>query len=312
MNLLVIAGALALPAAWGIHAANKAHAWDKMAMHSREIVRHLVSVGLLIGTTSGTIWTFSNGQLSLPGTWETFTSVTGVSAALEIGTILTGLYIGELTRRIKTARGNVREDLQRTLKTVYCWFGAVAAASAIANAIFRNHQLNNLPLAIFVSAVPVMLVVLFTIVLQPLPTDYKERARQSGERALFVASETAGAGVNRIIARMVAGQPVSDADIRIFRASLKITSMHMDTSTQVNLAEVAQVLGVDTVEGSATVYLTVADMMQRYNRSERWAQQKMTSIPGARQNVGRWEAPESAVVRILGAPQAQLFAIEAQ
>lgn len=281
--------------------------------HLRDSVRHILAAVLVAGTLAGTTWTFSNGALTLAGAWERLVSVGGIAAALEVGFIYLGWYIGQLDLRMLSARRReVAAQYRAHQKELYRWFYALAVISGLANLIFRAQQLDNFPLALFISAAPVVLVILFTIKLRPLPVDYQEVARRASGRALARVTEQAERTLLREMARMGRGKPLNEAKMRFATAWI---AMHAATDEQhaidhaLSLASPAQ----SPLEIEAAVWLRTEDLMHLYGISKRSAQAWMARTPGRRKvaNSNAWEAPESSILAAHGMPRSARNAREA-
>lgn len=276
--------------------------------HLRDSVRHILAAVLVAGTLAGTTWTFSNGTLTLAGAWERLVSVGGIAAALEVGLIYCGWYIGQLDQRIQAAR---RRDLASRYRTqqrqLYYWFGTVAVISALANFFFRVQQLDNALLAAFVSASPIVLVILFTIVLRPLPVDYDEIGRRATGRALARLAEESERTMLRVLARMGKGKSIDDAMMAQFRVASGFIALRAATDEQHALDHVVTLAGPaqGPLEIEAAVWLRTEDLMHLYGISKRSAQAWMARTPGRRKvaNSNAWEAPESAVLAAHGMPR---------
>jgi len=300
MTYLII-GVLALLATVGALRALRGK-WDLLAEHSRDLMRHLLAAILMAGTMAGTIWTFSAGRLTLSGALERLVSVGGIALALEAGVIYCGWFLGQLDTRIATARKDRMPELLARRKTVNLWFYITAAISAIANLIFRSQQLNNFLLAAFVSAAPVVLIVLLLIKLRPLPIDYTEKARQATQRALFKMVQQAE-------------HTVLDA-MRYTRSGGQITaerreSLLMATSILSSYASTAESQALDyglmpqSGAEATQLYIDTAQLQISYGIPARTAQDWVSKCPGARpRRDGRpgKEAPLSAIQRAHGLP----------
>lgn len=276
-------------------------------MHGRNLIRHALAAILMLGTLAGTVWTFSNGQLTLAGGWERITSVGGIAAALEIGAIFTGLQIGELSRRIKTARTKALADSYASQRhELYWWFYLVVVISCTANAIFRVQQLGVFWLGLFVAAAPAPLIVLFTIKLQPLLTDYAEKGREATQRALVRVVVSAAKTMDRNLGRM-ARRPLSEHEQQqlVFAAAL-VRVYAPATEQQALDYAIAQGSSERIVEGASEVYWTTADLQRLYGIKPRTAQLWMQQTPGRRRapRGNAWEAPRSAIEAQYGLPDA--------
>lgn len=276
---------------------------DLIAEHARDSVRHLLAAVLMAGTLAGTLWTFSNGQLTLSRWLENLVSVGGIAAALEVGAIYTGWYIGQLDLRIFSAKQRDRaaefKSLQRNL---YKWFYVTAAISAVANFLFRVRQLDNAPLAVFVSAAPIVLIVLFTIKLRPLPTDYEARGRQAAGRALYMLVSEAGKTVERSLRAVGKGHALSESE----RAGLAFAAAIITSHAGQREGQALQfALNPAGAAAAGENYLTSADIMSAYGVSERTAQNWIAQCPGKRTRAGAsgYEAPATAIMAARGQPR---------
>lgn len=276
-------------------------------MHLKDSVRHILAVVLMAGTLAGTVWTFSAGALSLSGIWESVISVGGIAAALEAGVIFAGSYLGKLDERIQSARKrDMRDELEARKKIVTRWFYLTAGISAGANLIFRSKQLDNFPLALFVSLAPIALIILFTIVLRPLPEDYAEIGGRKVGRALVRIAEQSGDDVLAIL-RRGRQRPLSDAELRQLEISAGFISAYAGTQEAHALGHVVSLAApVAVVEAdSAEPWLRAQDLMHLYGIGKRTAQARLAAVPGRRKvpNSNAWEAPQSAVFLAHGDPR---------
>ncbi len=281
----------------------------------RDAIRHVLALVLMAGTLAGTIWTFSNGMLTLNGAWERLVSVGGIAAALECGVIYCGWFIGQLDLRIQTARkADIRDELRKRRVLVFRWFYVVASISALANLIFRTQQLDNFPLALFVSVSPVALIILFTVILIPLPKDYDEMARQTSLKSLVSIQEVAGEVMVAGMRRMVRGDMDEESLQRLAFAS-SFVMPYAPTDQQHALAHVlAQRTGAETpriggyVESSvAERWYTTREVADLYQLKERTAQLWVAQTPGRRKVAkgNGWEVPASALYAARGIPAPQ-------
>lgn len=281
-----------------------------LAAHGRDMIRHLLALVLMAGTLAGTVWTFSAGQLTLSGALERLTSVGGIALALEIGAIYCGWYIGQLDMRIQaTRRRELAEEMRELRDSLYRWFYATVAISAIANFLFRVQQLHNLPLAAFVSAAPVVLIILFTIKLRPLPTDYADIGRQATQRGLVVLAEQSSQVLQRGLLRMGQGDAMTPAELQqlglaaaFLRTYARPEEQHaLDYAIQQQAPALGTGAGV--VDGSAEIYLTTGDIAQLYGISQRTAQMWIANTPGRKRGKGNaWTAPAAAIYAQQGLP----------
>ena len=270
--------------------------------HVRDSIRHILAAVLMAGTLAGTVWTFSNGALTLSGAWERVISVGGIAAALECGAIYTAWYLGQLDQRIQSARRrDTRAELERMQRSLYRWFYAVAAISALANLIFRAQQLDNLPLAAFVSVSPIVLVILFCIKLRPLPEDYQDIGARATGRALTRMVAQAERDVLRLMRKMGRGRTLSDAQRRQLAFGVSITGLYAKVDEQHALNNALR-LAAPVVEADTDVWLRAEDLMSMYGISKRSAQSYMARVPERRRlaNSNAWEAPRTSVIATHG------------
>lgn len=291
--------------------------WDIIIAHGRDAGRHLLAGVLMLGTLAGTVWTFSNGQLTVSGVWESLVSVGGVAAALELGVIYCGLYLGELDTRITTARkAEARDQLAAKRKVVMRWFYGVAVISAVANLIFRTVQLHNFWLALLPAGAPVVLVVLFTVVLRPLPRDHQEIGRQAAQRGLVMLAQQAQAVMLRSLRRMGRGHMLTEAEMAQLTMALAFQRAYISGDQAQALDQIVslqatsspaplQLAGPNSAAGGA--WLTSADLQAQYAISERTAQTWMSQTPGRRQrpHTRTLEAPAAAIYAAHGVPAIQ-------
>ena len=274
----------------------------------RDAIRHMLAAILMAGTLAGTIWTFSDGTLTLNGALERLVTVGGVAAALEIGVIYLGWYIGQLDLRIHSARK--RDDAQAYRKyqaELYRWFWAIVAFSAIANFIFRVEQVHNWALAAFVSVVPIVLIVVFTIKLRPLPQDFEEKGRQATQLALVRAVEAASGMMVTAFERIGRGDK-DPALLEAARLGVAMAGIYAPTEQQHALGHfITQAGGGEpqTVDGSVEErWLSSREIQDAYAIPERTAQDKMRRVPGRRKasKGNAWLVPASAYYRMYGTP----------
>lgn len=284
--------------------------WDLVLAHGRDGVRHLLASVLMLGTLAGTVWTMSAGGLSLSGAMERIVSVGGVAAALECGAIYTGWYIGQLDLRIMTARKKEMAQQYRAYqKSLYRWFYAVVGISAVANLIFRAQQLNNLPLAAFVATAPIILIILFTIKLRPLPVDYAEVGRQATQRSLVGLVQQSARAMEHHMRRMGKGHELTPAEVQQLQFAAALVRVYAPTDEQHALDHaIAQGTGATVVEATSERYLSTSDLVAEYGISRRTAQDWIATCPGRRKAArGRaWEVPASALYAAHGVPSQSL------
>lgn len=275
----------------------------------RDAMRHLLALLLMAGTLAGTIWTFSDGALTLNAALERLISVGGVGAALECGAIYCGWYIGQLDIRIKAAsKRDLREDLAAYQAELYRWFYAVIAISAIANFVFRVQQLNNWLLAAFVSVAPIILIILFTVKLRPLPQDHADMARQTAQRTLVTVQEVAGEVMIRGMRRMARGE-IGEDEMRRLAYAASFVMPYAPTDQQHALGAALTQSGAGDsprlIEGGANErWLRTAEVRDLFNISERTAQLWVSQTPGRRKVTkgNGWEVPASVLYSARGVP----------
>lgn len=273
-----------------------------MLHHIRDSIRHILALVLVSGTLAGTVWTFSNGAITLGGFGERLVSVGGIGLALELGVIYLAWHMGQLDQRIKAARRrDVIAALRAQLRWLYVYFAIVAAISALANFLFRLQQLRNGALALFVALAPIALVWVFLVVLRPLPEDYRDMAARATGRALVEMIRQADTTMRQQMRRMAQGRVLTDEDMRQLSFSTALIRMHAQTDEQHALdhaVSIALPAPDPALDVAADPWLTTDDLMHRYSISKRTAQARMQRIPGARRvpNSNAWEAPESQVL----------------
>lgn len=273
--------------------------WDLLAEHSRDLMRHLLAAVLMLGTMAGTVWTFSAGRLTLNGWLERLVSVGGIAGALEAGVIYCGWYLGQLDQRIAGARRDRLPDLLARRRSVNRWFYLTAGISAIANFIFRSQQLGNPFLAAFVSAAPLVLIILLLIKLRPLPTDYSEKARQATGRALYMMVTQAEKTVMHAIRKPNDFGPGSEQSLQLSLAILRSYASNAEAQA-LDYGFTAQ-SGADSTQ----VYVTSAQLMAAYGIPARTAQDWLSKCPGARprrDGAQGKEAPLDVIQRAHGLP----------
>lgn len=283
------------------------HNLDLLAAHSRELMRHGVMIILLAGTVSGTIWTFSDGVLTLSGLWERVISVGGIALALEIGGLFTGLYIQALDLRIQTARRREQAEYYRVYRrTIYFWFAAILGISFVANLLFREQQLHTWILAAFVSLAPIVLICLFTIVLRPLPPDYQELGRQATQRGLLILTRNAQAVLVDYMRQVGRGRvPSPEKQQAMAMAAAFLRSYALPSDQQALDYAVSTGSGAEVVDAGATEMLDSAQIEHLYGIPRRTAQQWIASTPARRRAQGgnRWLAPAHTIYQAHGVPK---------
>ena len=285
--------------------------WDLLASHARDLTRHALALLLMTGTLAGTLYTFSNGKLTLDGWLERILSVGGIAAALELGAIFCGSYVSQLDARIQTARRReVATQLRAYRKVVLYWFAGVVAISVLANLIFRIQQLGSWWIALFVSLAPAVLIVLFTIVLRRLPVDYVEKRRSAVGRTLFHLVEESERTLAQALRMTARGHTLNEAQTQGLQLASAIIRMGAQADEQHMLDHAMSAIGGPqagaVVEGD--VYWTSGDIRTRYGVSPRTAQVWMQSCPGRRKRErgNQWEVPASVIRTAYGQPPAQL------
>ena len=284
---------------------------DLIAEHGRDAVRHMLAGVLMLGTLAATVWTFSAGHLTLGGEWEMLVSVGGVAAALELGVIFLGAYIGQLDQRIRSAkRADDKAQYTAYRRELMHWFYGVAAISLVSNVIYRAQALQNFWLACFISAAPTVLVILFCIKLRPLPTDHAEIGRQSMQRGLVIMANQAQRVMLRTLRRMGNGQALSDAERAQFATAVALVRVYASGEQQAALDHVisqgaapAQLEAPGAHSGDGQ-YLTSATVAELYDISPRTAQLWISQTPGRRPvpHSKSWEAPAASLYAAHGVP----------
>lgn len=282
---------------------------DLVGLHFREAVRHIISWVLMLGTLAGTVWTFSNGQLTLAGWQERIISVGSIAAALEVGCIYTGLAIQQLDLRIKTGKPRDVQEYRSRRRTVVRWFVVMLAISACANFTFRYQQLGAVWPAFLATAAPILLIVVFTIVLQPLHPDYVQMRRHAVQRGLVQLTRSSQDVLAKHLRAMGRGEVLSEKAMQqlAFAAAL----MRMDAATNEAQAldfAINQGTGATVIDSTAEDYLSSADVERLWAVPRRTAQLWVSTAQG-RRKAGKgnaWLAPESAIIAQHGRPSLQL------
>lgn len=280
---------------------------DMMAAHSRELVRDLISIVLLLGTSTGTIWTFSNGTLTLNGALERIVSVGGIAAGLEIGAIFTGFYIQMIDSRIRTAkRREQQQEYRHFRRNLYLWFAAILAISFIANLYFRTQQLHSASLGVLTSGAPLILICLFTIVLRPVPQDYAELGRQATQQGLLELTRTSSKVLVRHMRAIGRGQSPTPEQMQQLTFAVSMLRTYAATSEQQALEyAVDRSAGVDVVESTAVELLSSKDIERDYGIPRRTAQLWVSETPGRKRasKGNSWLAPAGAIYSRHGLPK---------
>ena len=287
--------------------------WDLLIEHGRDSVRHALALLLMLGTLAGTVWTFSDGSLSVSGIWESLISVGGVAAALELGVIYCGIHIGELDQRILTARkADDRSRFVDQRDELMKWFYAIAAISAAANYLFRLQQLHSWWQAILPAVAPVVLVILFTIKLRPLPRDHAEIGRQSAQRGLVMMASQAQAVMMRSLRKMGRGHVLTDDERAQLAMALSFQRAYISGDQQQALDQIIATQAppaglIDAPAGAGATggqWLTAKELQGLYGISERAAQVWVSQTPGRRHrpHSNAWEAPAATIYAAHGVP----------
>lgn len=294
---------------------------DLVGLHMREAVRHIIAGVLMLGTLAGTMWTFSDGKLTLDANLETLVSVGGISAALDVGAIFFGLAIQQLEIRIKTAkRGEQRAEYLARRILYYRWFAAVVSMSFLANVWFRWHQLgagwtleqvgNDFAVLLTSATIP-LLVCVFTIVLQPLHPDYEEMGRQATQRGLVTLIRSSQQVFMRHLRDMGRGRTLEPEAMKQLALTASLLGMYAGRNEQQTLDyAIHQGVGATAVDGTVEEMLSSADVERIWGVPRRTAQLWVSSVQG-RRKAGKgnaWLAPESAIIAQHGRPSLQLVA----
>lgn len=283
--------------------------WEALTIHLRDSVRHVLALILMAGTLAGTVFTFSNGQLTLDRATETLVSVGGIGLALELAVIFGAFMLGVLDERIARARkASIADTYKRRRLQVLVGFVGIAAISALANFIFRVQQLDNAPLAGFVALAPIAIVYYLMIILRPLPTDYDEMARQASSRAVVTMIQGSELTMRKLMRQLGRGVALDEAQARIFALVIGLIGARAPADEQhamQHALSAAQPAGMTALESGAEVWLTYHDLMSLYGYPKRTAQSKIARVPGARKTGerGQWEAPRTAVIQAYGLPR---------
>lgn len=280
--------------------------------HGRDLVRHGLMLVLMAGTLPGTVFTMSNGHLSLPHSVEELVSVGGVALATEFAAIFTGLYYQALGLRVRACRKREQRDaLLAQRKGLVRWFAGVVLASAVMNLIFRTQELGSFPLACVVSAVPAFLLVLFTVVLTPIPPDHEAEAREASQRAMSRVVAVAGDALVRTMGALADGRTLTPEQLKQSQFALAFVGMYADRDQAAGLSYAAQLGAPEaTVDAEACDYLTARDITACYPVSLRTAQLWVSRAQGRRKRAGTdsWEAPDHEIRAQHGEPSLQLAA----
>lgn len=267
--------------------------------HLRE-PRVWVLVALMLGTVPTTIFSFSNGHLSLPRNVEEFITTAGIALAFEVGAVLLGWRIEQVTARIPATRNRERRDaLLRTRKQLYVSFGGVALASFVAGMIYRVPTTGNFWLAAFVSATPAALIVIFTVVLAPLPPDHQGEAAEAAQLAVTELIVTARGGLVAGIGRIARGEVLREDELRMLQFVGGLILPFAGREEAQMLDHAAQFAAPPSIEAAAVEWWTARDVVDAFDVSLRTAQNWIRECPGSRLRAGTAarEAPREAIER---------------
>lgn len=273
----------------------------------RENIRHLLALFLAAGTLAGTLWTFSNGKLTLDGFAETWTSVGGIATALELGVIYVAWYIGELDHRLKTARkADEIEQFSAQKKDLLRWFYGTLLISIASNVYFRYNQLNNIWLALFVGVAPAPLIILFAIKLRPIVPDYNAMGRRAVQESMIASVKEAGHVLKDGLRRLSLGAVLEDSDRQRILLAVSILGVYApqeENRALMNTVSQAGLLPATVSAGSDDIWVTSDDIATMYDISRSNAQKRMRECPQRRQRDGRtWIVPVKAMYDRYGIP----------
>lgn len=274
-----------------------------MLHHLRDSIRHGLMLLLVTGTIAGTVYTFSDGAITLAGAAERLISVGGIALALELGVLYLAWHMGQLDQRLKAARRAATiAALRAQLRALYWYFGVVAAISAVANFLFRLQQLRSVPLAIFVALAPIALIWVFGVVLRPLPEDYRDIGARATGRALTRMVREAEGTLLRAMRHMAKGRAIDMRQVLFAASVVRIYAQTDEQHALDHALSLAAPAPASDVEATADPWLRTEDLMHRYGISRRTAQARMLNISNRRRvpNSNAWEAPASAVLAAYG------------
>lgn len=289
---------------------------QRFGEYLRNNLRNLLALLLALGTAAGTIWTFSNGQLTLDDAMERLFSVGGVALALELGVIYIAKHIGDLDQRVHTARR--KEDAveyARQRKDLIYWFYAVLAISVAANVYFRYYQLDNFLLALFVGIAPAPLIILFAIKLRPLTPDYNALARAATEEGLIRMVKTSSRVFVLGMERLGSGAALSEAEMESLRMSAGVMTMFAQRPEQRALEAALSPAGsasTAAIPGDETWY-SAKDVASMYHIPVRTAQFWVSNTNPRRKRADNrtWEVPASILFAQRGVPGVVVEAVTA-
>jgi hypothetical protein len=273
----------------------------------RENIRHLLALFLAAGTLAGTLWTFSDGRLTLNGIAEIWTSVGGIAMALELGVIYVAWFVGEIDHRLKTARkaedveqfGAQKSDLLR-------WFYGTLLISIASNVYFRYNQLGNIWLALFVGIAPAPLIILFAIKLRPIVPDFNAIGRRAVQESMIASVKEAGHVLKDGLRRLSMGEVFGDADRQRILLAVSILGVYApqeENRALMNTVSQAGLLPAPANGPGDDIWLTSEDVAAMYDISRSNAQKRMRDCPQRRQRDGRtWIAPARAMYERYGIP----------
>jgi len=282
----------------------------------RNNLRNLLALLLALGTAAGTIWTFSNGQLTLDDAMERLFSVGGVALALELGVIYIAKHIGDLDQRVHTARR--KEDAveyARQRKDLIYWFYAVLAISVAANVYFRFYQLNNFALALFVGIAPAPLIILFAIKLRPLTPDYNALARAATEEGLIRMVKTSSRVFVTGMERLGSGYVMTEPEMESLRMSASVMTMFAQRPEQRALEAALNPAGGASSNAIASdeTWYSAKDIAGMYHIPVRTAQFWVSNTNPKRKRADNrtWEVPASVLFAQRGVPGVIVEAVTA-
>lgn len=295
-----------------------------LTRHLSESVRHFLTLLLVAGTASATMFTMSGGKIRLPHGLEIWITTAGVALAAELTVVFIGRRLGRYDSLIRSAkRPDERTQLIADRERLQVWFYIIIGCSILANCVYRIWQnwpahpslwpcVGSVALALFVALVPLPLIIVLTIVVRPLPPDYAEQAREAYQRNLILMQQGAAYIMRRSMKRMLTGR-LTDADRAAIAFASGVLGMHArpDERAQLEYAisQHTALLGAPeggpvTVDAEVVEYITTRDIMDLYGVPERTAQEWARTCPGRNRRPGSraWECPRSAIIRLHGQP----------
>ena len=289
--------------------------WDLLAGSWSEWVKHALTAALVVGTTAGTAYTFSNGKIRFVGAYEVFFSTAGIVLALEAGFWFVGRHVGQLEQRIRTLqrrevdpamprreRATVMQkvadqiaDRRRELKWARIYFGVLGGVSTLANFWYRKDQLGNAVSAILPSIAPGIMVWVLTIGIRPVEVDHAEHAAQSVQRLAGMIGTAASHNMLALVKRMHRGRPLSEAEKEQLLVSAALMGRYMLPSErrEFDATLTAQLGGARVTEADTEQYYDRAEVKRIFNVPRKTAINWINTCPGARLVAGNSQAKEA-------------------